>query len=327
MRGSPTCGPVHSLQQVGTGTYHVDTVAKSDLVSSSVRPPTISVVVNTLNEELRLPLALRSVRSWVDEIIVVDMHSDDGTVAVAREFGARVFEHERVGYADPARAFALEQATSEWILVLDADELVPHPLSLRLRRIAAANQCDVVSIPWRNYLLGAQLAHTGWGPHQDRHRRFFRRGSVNVRPDIHDYLHTAEHARVLDLPVEPGLAIIHFNYRDVTQFVEKLNRYTTVEAAAAAGRGDPRGPARALVQAAREFARRYLRRGGYRDGWRGFYLSALMAMYRLVVAAKMEELRRNGPAEAVDEAYREIAERVLAEYDDRREVGDSDQLS
>jgi glycosyltransferase involved in cell wall biosynthesis len=315
-------GALSQLPESAVGTYLVlPHEKKMDRQFASRREPTISVVINTLNEEYRLPFALRSVRGWVDEIIVVDMHSDDRTVAVAQQFGARVFEHERVGYADPARAFALEQVTCDWVLVLDADELVQYPLSRRLRRIAADDECDVVSIPWRNFLLGGPLEHTGWGPQQDRHRRFFRRGFVSARPDIHDYLHTRPDARVRDLSVESGMAIVHFNYRDVTQFVEKLNRYTTVEAAAAAARGDHGGPTRALYQAAREFARRYLRRGGYRDGWRGFYLSALMAMYRLVVAAKLEESRQNGPPEAVDEAYRKVAERVLAEYDG---IGDCD---
>jgi glycosyltransferase involved in cell wall biosynthesis len=292
-----------------------------DPQSTKHRTPTISVVINTLNEEHRLPFALRSVRDWVDQIVVVDMHSDDRTVAVARDFGAEVFMHERLAYADPAREFALAQATADWVMVLDADELVPYRLSRRLQEVAAADEVDVVSIPWQNYLLGAALEHTGWGPGQDRHHRFFRRGSVSARPDIHDYLHPEPRARVLDLPVEPGLAVVHFNYRDVTQFVEKLNRYTSVEATA--NPGDRGGPGRAMLRMTREFARRYIRRGGYRDGWRGFYLSALMAMYRLVVAAKREELRRNGPAEEVDKAYREIAERVLAEYGDRRDSSDS----
>lgn len=297
-------------------------VKMSDRPSATPRKPTISVVINTLNEEQRLPFALRSVREWVDEIVVVDMHSDDGTVDVARDFGAEIFMHERLTYADPARAFALARATGDWILVLDADEIVPYPLSRRLQEVAADDEVDVVSIPWRNYLLGAALEHTGWGPAQDRHRRFFRRGSVSARPDIHDYLYTDVRARVLDLPIEPGLAVVHFNYRDVTQFVEKLNRYTSIEAASASYRGHS-GAARATLRAAREFARRYLRHSGYRDGWRGFYLSALMAIYSLVVSAKREELLRNGPPEAVDEVYREVAERVLAEYGDRRDPSDS----
>src|SRR5450759_1251360 len=91
----------------------------------------ISAVINTLNEERNLPFALRSVQDWVDEIVVVDMHSEDATRDIAKQYGARVFLHERLGYADPARAFALEQAVGDWILLIDADELIPAPLSER----------------------------------------------------------------------------------------------------------------------------------------------------------------------------------------------------
>src|SRR5262245_29586580 len=101
--------------------------------------PGISVVINTRNEEKNLPHALRSVRPWVDEIIVVDMCSEDRTVEIARSFGAKTFPHEPLGYCEPARAFALGQATQPWVLILDADEMVPAPLSRALRSAAAGD--------------------------------------------------------------------------------------------------------------------------------------------------------------------------------------------
>jgi glycosyltransferase involved in cell wall biosynthesis len=250
----------------------------------------------------------------VDEIIVVDMHSTDATREIAESFGARVFLHDRLGYADPARAFALEQATGEWILLLDADELVPLPLSKRLLQVAVRNEADVVVIPWLNFLLGAALWHTGWGPTQDHHERFFRKGSVLARPTVHGFLEIQPEARVLKLPYEKDLAVVHFNYLDVRHFIEKLNRYTDIEAERLTD--DPRAGSipRACVRALREFLRRYLRFGGYRDGWRGFYLSALMATYRLAIAAKARERRVNGSREAVEAAYAREAEGVLAAY-------------
>jgi glycosyltransferase involved in cell wall biosynthesis len=276
--------------------------------------PRISAVLNTLDEERRLPFALRSVQGWVDEIIVVDMHSSDATRAIAESFGAKVFLHERLGYADPARSFAMEQATGDWILLLDADELVPLPLSERLLEIASGTEADVVVIPWLNYLLGATLWHTGWGPTQDRHERFFRRGSVVTRPDIHSFLEVQPGARVLRLPYVEDLAIVHFNYVDVRHFLEKLNRYTDIEAARV--KGDPKAGSapRAWLRALREFGRRYVRLQGYKDGWRGFYLSALMATYRLVTAAKVREWQVNGDRQAVEAAYEAEAEKVLAAY-------------
>ena len=222
------------------------TVPPNGAPPASRPAPRISVVVNTLNEELRLGYALRSVKEWADEIVVVDMHSDDRTAEIAASFAARVFLHERAGYADPARAYAVDQSTGDWILVLDADELIPEPLSRRLRAIAANDEADAVRIRWRNYLLGAAIGHTGWGPDQDRHVRFFRRGAVDLRPDVHDFLRVTEGARVLDLEPGPGLEVVHFNYIDVEQFVEKMNRYTSVEAEAAVTRGEKRGRAWAI---------------------------------------------------------------------------------
>lgn len=282
--------------------------------ASRVRQRHVSVVVNTLNEEARLSYALRSVRPWVDEIVVVDMRSDDRTVEIARQFGAVVFDHARVGYADPARSYGIERSTGDWILVLDADEVVPEPLSRALLDIAESDRVDAVSIGWRNHLLGAPLLHSGWGPEQDRHIRFFRRGAVAARADIHDYLAISEGARVLRLPASDPLCITHFNYVDLSQFLEKLNRYTTIEATAAFDRDDRGGRGRAIARASREVVGRFARRGGFRDGWRGFYLSLLMGVYRLVAVAKLDELRRNGSRQEIEARYRSEAERLLAGY-------------
>ena len=99
----------------------------------------ISVVINTWNEEQNLPWSLGSVRSWADEIVVVDMHSQDRTREIAESFGAKVYLHEWLGFADPARAFAIAQATCDFVLLLDADEMIPKPLSRELQRIANAS--------------------------------------------------------------------------------------------------------------------------------------------------------------------------------------------
>src|SRR5579862_5312681 len=241
----------------------------------------ISAVINTLNEENYLPLALGSIRPWVDEIVVVDMHSDDSTVDVAREFGAKVFFHERMGFADPARAFALEHAQGDWILILDADEIVTPSLSEALLRIAQRGEADVVKIPRLNYLLGAPLKHTGWGPDQDAHFRFFRKGSLQTTATVHNYLHPVPNARIRTLKYKPGLALVHFNYLDSKDFIERLNRYTTIDAGQAFARGERSSPAHAIARAAGEFVKRYVLCSGWRDGWRGLYLSLFMAFYRI----------------------------------------------
>ncbi len=276
--------------------------------------PTITAVINTLNEESNIAIALRSIRSWVDEIVVVDMHSDDSTVDIAHEFGAKVFLHDRMGFADPARAYALEQATGDWVLILDADECIPFALSRELTAIAARDAADVVAIPRLNYLLGMPLMHTQWGPEQDTHFRFFKRGHLNATSAVHDYLHPLVSSRVLKLRYQPELAIVHFNYRNSEQFLERLNRYTNIEAQQAFARGDQMTPAVGVVKAAGEFVNRYVVGSGWRDGWRGFYLSLFMAFYRLVKAAKLRELAEFGDGEMVRARYLEQAERIVQEY-------------
>lgn len=272
----------------------------------------ISAVINTFNEERRLPYALRSVRDWVDEIVVVDMHSDDRTVDIARTFGAAVYQHDRLGYADPARAFAVSKATGNWILMLDADELVTPRLADRLVHVAEIDECDVVAIPFVNYLLGRPLGHTGWGPAQDRHERFFKPAWVDLTSDVHAYLRVREGARQLSLPVDDAIAIIHFNYVDVGQFVEKLNRYTTFEADRLVRERPERSVVRGAAATIREFVRRFVVKRGYRDGWRGFYLSGMMAFYRFTAHAKAQERTSAGSASEIEAFYAAEAERWLS---------------
>jgi len=278
--------------------------------------PRISAVINTLNEEKNLPFALRSLQTWVDEIIVVDMHSNDRTADVARSFGAKVYLHRGPGFDYAPRAFALGQAKTEWVLVLDADELVPVNLSRDLRQLADSGEIDVALIPRVNYLLGAALRETGWGPAQDPQMRFFRNGFVIGTSQAHQDFKPVENARIKVLSYSGHNAIIHFNYVDSAQFIDKLNRYTTIEARQAFERGQRTKPLGAALSGAREFAFRYIKAKGFRDGWRGFYLSFFMAFYRIAVAVKLQELHSVGPREDVEALYRQEAERILAPYCD-----------
>jgi len=276
--------------------------------------PRISVLINTLNEEANLPYCLQSVCSWADEIVVVDMHSDDATVAVAETYGARVFTHERLGYVEPARAFAIAQATGEWLLILDADEMIPAPLSRKLRMIACEDAVDVVSIPRLNYMFGDPLMHSGCGPNQDRQMRFFRREMLHTETTIHSSHNLVPGARVLNLTYQAGYALVHFAYLDFTQFIDKLNRYTSIEATQAIAEGLRLSPVRAVAHAALTFIGRYVYPFGFRDGWRGLYLSLFMAGYRLAIYAKATERVRVGARDDVQERYWREAERLLAEY-------------
>lgn len=273
--------------------------------------PTISVVVNTLNEEHHIANALGSVNPWADEIIVVDQHSDDGTVEIAKTFGAKVFEHERTGYVEPVRQFAIEKATGDWVLILDADEQVPKALSLRLIAHATSPTSEILLLPRENYIFGRFMEGTGWAANDDYQMRFFKRGSVVTTPEIHRGMHPATGATTSKLEYRKGEALLHFNYVDVSDFLERLNRYTTAEATK---NPNPPSKARSLRRAWRQFRTRYFKEGGRKEGWQGFYLSLMMAFYSLATDAKVNEARESAGRPVVQERYDEVAAAVVREY-------------
>ncbi len=277
--------------------------------------PKVSVLINTLNEERNIRRCLESVK-WADEIVVVDMHSDDRTIEIAREYTDRIHLHPRMGYADPARQFALDQASHDWVLVVDADELVPLALSERLLAIAASEPFDAVLIPHRNYIFGRLMAGSGWAPLQDMHVRFFKKTMMSYGNRVHRFAQLDPSARIYRL-LDPDCGFIHFNYLDVEHFLSKLNRYTTIEAENEFQAGVPFNLRRTLLRAAWEVVNRLVFKRGYRDGFQGLVLASLMVSYRLAAAEKLRLMHLHGStavADGIHQGYDEVAARVLAEY-------------
>jgi glycosyltransferase involved in cell wall biosynthesis len=272
----------------------------------------ISVVIHTFNNQPDIAYAVRSVTPWADEVVVVDMHSDDGTAEVAARLGARVVPHERLGCADPARAFGLAQCRGDWILALDADEVVPPRVGERLREIAERDEADVVWVPRVNYLFGAPLRHGGWGPGHESHPRYCKRAFLRFEPRLHHTLNIRQGGRRLDLPRRPEWALLHFNCVGIAQHLQKLNNYTTIEAAQALERGERPRPWRTAYLMAKELGRRYVALAGFRDGWRGAYVAAAMVLYQLASQAKLERLIAMGSDAEIQRRYGGVAEAALA---------------
>lgn len=235
-----------------------------------------------------MPGLLRSLRVWVDEIIVADMASTDRTCEIARSFGARLLHVEDSGYADPARAESLAAVATEWVLSIDADEIVPASLARILLDVVQSDAVDAVKVPFRTFFLGAELRGTGW--QNDEHVRLFRRNCASFDDTVHDFLRLTKNARVKTLSRCESNSILHFNYSDSSQFVEKLNRYTTAESKK---RSNP-SLVEEFYRPVREFIKRFIILKGYRDGWRGAYLSILMSGYVLLQNLKLRELRLTG---------------------------------
>ncbi len=273
----------------------------------------ISVVINTLNEGKNINNAIQSVKHWADEIIVVDMYSDDGTADIARKLGAKVFFHERIGFVEPARQFAINEARNDWVLVLDADEIVPKSLSKLIFKIIYENKYDIINIPWLNYLLGTPLMYTGWGPNQDKHSRCFKKSGMEISSIIHKGLIPKPNSKIYNMNYREGNAVIHFNYVNTNHFIQKLKKYTYIEATQIINTKKLTIFV-AIFRSIKELFNRYIIKKGYKDGWRGFYLSIAMAFYYLTVYANFKELEEFGEPKNILLHYQNIANDIISEY-------------
>ncbi len=255
----------------------------------------ISVVINTLNEEENLPRALASVKNLADEFIVVDMHSTDKTVDIAKDFGAQVYSHEKTGYVEPARNFAIDKATKEWILILDADEEVSDSLALKLKQIVKNPQADYYRLPRKNINFRRWIKNSRWWP--DFNIRFFRKGTVSWSEIIHSVPMTT--GKGLDLPAEEKYAILHYNYTSISKYIERMNRYTDVQARILIQK-EYKFIWRDLIRKPlQEFLSRYFAGEGYKDGLHGLSLALLQAFSELTLYLKIWQSEQFKP-EALD---------------------------
>jgi glycosyltransferase involved in cell wall biosynthesis len=247
-----------------------------------VTAPRLSVVVVTLNEEDRIRACLESV-AWAFELIVVDAESRDKTAPIARELTDHVFVRPWPGFA-AQKNFGLEQARGDWILSLDADEVVSPALRAEITAVlAGAGAHAGYTVPRRNVFWDRWIRHGGLYP--DRQLRLFRRGRGRfVERSVH------ESARVEGSVGRLAGHLEHRSYHDVADFLERADRYSTLAAEewVAAGR-----PARPLLDlAGRPLARflgMYVARAGFLDGWRGFLLAVLYGYYVFMRSAKVWE--------------------------------------
>lgn len=271
--------------------YHDDdvlaTLPRQRVVSRTQDRPTIAAVLISCNDASVIEACLQSVASWVDEIVVVDMYSTDGTREIVKRYTSRLVDHERLSYADPIRNFALAQVTSDWIVMLDPDERLPTPLALELQRIAATQAYDVVQIPFQSVFFGT-VAHSPLGD-DGMHARFFRAGALFWPPEVHGHPDLSK-LRVYVMPTgKPDYWMLHDTWRSVGIVLDKITRYSPrdVEKIQAAGQHFTlKGMIRATLG---QFMWRFFGCRAYKDGLVGFITSVYWAIYAFTIQAMLWE--------------------------------------
>lgn len=243
----------------------------------------LSVVVVTKDEEQRLRRCLESV-AWADELVVVDAESCDKTLEIAREFTDRVWSRPWPGFA-AQKNFALAQATGDWILSLDADEEVSAELREEIPRILVGGDRTGYRVSRRNVVWGRWIRHGGLYP--DWQLRLFRRGRGRfVERAVHESIVVDGDVGRLRGP------LVHRSYEDVSDFVIRADRYSTLAAEEWSQSGRPVRLTDLVLAPAGRFLSMYVVRAGFLDGWRGFLLAVLYAYYVFIRSAKAWERAR-----------------------------------
>jgi len=265
----------------------------------------VSVVINTLNEEKNLPGALASVKDFADEIIVADAKSSDKTAQIAREYKAKVYSVDRYGYVEPARNFAISKASGDWILILDSDERLSESLKKHLQEIIKNPQADYFRIPRKNIIFSKWMKHTGWWP--DYNIRFFKKGKVSWNEIIHSVPLTQ--GKGADLQAKQDLAIIHHNYHTIEEYLTRMNNYTSIQASQLIKSGYKYQWKDLVNKPTEEFLSRYFASRGYLDGVHGLALSLLQAFSQLSLYLKIWQSEKFNQQKIDEKEFKELEEK------------------
>jgi len=246
---------------------------------------TLSVVVITYNEEANIGRLLESVRP-ADEHVVLDCGSTDRTPEIARDFGARTFTEEWKGYSVQKNS-AIDKATGDWVLSLDADEAVEPELMEEIRHVLGHNPpVNGYYIPRKNYFLGRWIRHGGFYP--DRKLRLFRRGRGRFgERAVHEVIQVDGPTAMLNH------ALVHNAYPTLEGYISHMNRYSSLGAEIVAAEGRIRFSLWNIVIAPlATFLYNYFFRLGLLDGGEGLLLHLYHSAYVSWKYAKAWELAR-----------------------------------
>ncbi len=226
----------------------------------------LSVILITKNEAAGIRACLESV-AWADEVVVVDSGSTDGTVEIAREFTTHVYQHDWPGFGRQKNR-ALDYATGDWVLSLDADERVTPELRTAIEAVLRNDDdaCAAYRISRLSSYCGRFMRHSGWYP--DRIVRLFRRGTACFSDDlVHERL--LVEGRIGEL----GGELLHYAFDDAEEVLRKLDMYSTAGAQRLHQQGRKVTLTGAVLRGLWSFVRTWVLRGGFLDGREGFMLA------------------------------------------------------
>jgi glycosyltransferase involved in cell wall biosynthesis len=244
----------------------------------------LSVTVITHNEEANIVPCLDSAR-WADEIVVLDSHSTDRTVALARQFTDRVLSVPWQGFGKTKNQ-AVAEARNPWVFVLDADERITPSLRQEIQGILQADgPADGYRVPRRNHFCGRFIKHLGWYP--DYSIRLFRKAKGRfVEREVHESVEVNGQVGTLQHPM------LHYTYRSISDFVLRLDRYSSLAAQELVNRGRKPLLGELVWRPFFTFLKLYVLKRGFLEGRDGYTLAFLYSTYNFLKYYKFRELRQ-----------------------------------
>lgn len=239
----------------------------------------ISVCIVCRNEADKLVPCLESVQ-WADEILLMDLSSEDDSAIIAQRYGARVLRRDPFPIVEPLRNEIAASATNDWILALDPDERVTPGLAQALKELAQRDDLDAIVIPRMNYDLG--YPPTNPIQRYEPQLRMYRQTSVQW-PEIPNTLPAVPADRKFQLPQRDDLVIIHERSRNVPEILERVIRYAPAQAQAMLDQGQ-RFTAKAMFRAlASQIDKEFFRAEAWKDGLPGVLRATILVGYKFYV--------------------------------------------
>jgi len=240
----------------------------------------LTVVVSVFNEEEKIEKCLQSL-SFADEILVVDNSSTDKTPEIAKKYATSIITQPNDPLLiDIQKNTGFKKAKNDWILSIDADEIVTPELRLEIEELLKReNLKNGYFIPRKNIIFGKQIDHSGWYP--DYQLRLFKKNKGEFKNS-----HVHEGVQVDGETDYLKEHILHYNYETIIQFIQKnMINYAQNEANNLINKNYSLSPGDLISVPSKEFLSRFFARNGYKDGLHGLFLSLLMASSHLVVLA------------------------------------------
>ena len=259
------------------------------------------------NEADRIGPCLDSLR-WVDELVVLDLESDDGSAELARRAGARVTGHAAVPIVETVRNVAADAATGEWVLVVDPDERVAPGLAEELRSLSARTDVDAVVMPRMNLDFG----HAPSSPLQryEPQLRMYRRAAVRW-PTFPNALPEVPEQRVARVAARDDLTLVHDRNRNIPEAIDRVRRYAPAQAQAMIDSGEVFTASRMARTLGEKLYRHFVVSRALRDGVPGLMRAGLLVAFHFYVWAAFWQLSGAQRTEP-DDALLRRADRLLA---------------